>query len=207
MCRFESGHPHHIPPFPLLLFACILGRMMTLIQKTLSNSCVSYMAFACLSAASLAAAFTAQYVFGLQPCVLCIYQRWPFAIVIALGALGMAFSKASSCVRAAVMGLISLTFFANTAIAFYHTGVERHWWKSFLEGCAVPEMTGNITDVLAKIAATPAVRCDEIPWTDPVLGLSMANYNVALCFVLGVLALISACAIKRQTSSQSPASP
>lgn len=181
--------------------------MKTLIQKYLSDSCIAFFALAVISAFSLGMAFVAQYGFDLQPCILCIYQRWPFGIVIALAALGLWASNKSAKFRASLMGLISLTFFTNSAIAFYHTGVERKWWASFLEGCAVPDMTGNITDVLAQIAANPVVRCDEIPWTDPVLGLSMANYNVMMCFGLGFLALVSACLIKRRASLQNPVSP
>lgn len=174
--------------------------MITLIQKYLSDSRIAFFAFAIISALSLGMAFIAQYGFDLQPCVLCLYQRWPFGLVIALSTLGLWALKKSASFRAGLMGFISLTFFTNALIAFYHTGVERKWWASFLEGCAVPEMTGNITDVLAQIAANPVVRCDEIPWTDPVLGLSMANYNVMLCFGLGILALMSAILIKRRAS-------
>lgn len=162
-----------------------------MLKNLLSNARLCLLGFASFSALSLGMAFVAQYGFGLQPCVLCLYQRWPFALVIALGLIGLLASTRHKQAATPLIGLMSLTFFANSAIAFYHTGVERHWWKSFLEGCAVPDMKGNITDVLAQIAATPAVRCDEIPWTDPVLGLSMANYNVVLCLGLGILALMA----------------
>ena len=32
------------------------------------------------SAAALSLAFISEYVFGLQPCILCLYQRAPFAV-------------------------------------------------------------------------------------------------------------------------------
>ncbi len=41
------------------------------------------------SATALGAAFVSQYGFDLQPCVLCIYQRWPYVIVIALCLIGL----------------------------------------------------------------------------------------------------------------------
>jgi disulfide bond formation protein DsbB len=164
--------------------------MTQLIKSALSNRNLAFFIFASLSATALAAAFVSQYAYGLQPCVLCVYQRIPYGIVIALGILGLWFNRHPSGRAAPVfMGLIALTFLADAVIAFYHTGVERHWWKSFLEGCAVPNIEGNITDVLAQIEATPPVRCDQIPWTDPVIGLSMANYNVIVCLVLAAVAL------------------
>ena len=37
------------------------------------------------AAAALAAALISQYGFDLQPCVLCIWQRWPYLAAILLG--------------------------------------------------------------------------------------------------------------------------
>lgn len=169
----------------------IKGMMITHLKSVLTHPYLSFFTFALGSAVALASAFIAQYAYGLAPCVLCIYQRWPFAVVIALSIIGLSLGKKAKPAKV-LAGLISLTFFANAIIAFYHTGVERKWWPSFLEGCSIPKIEGNITDVLAQIQAAPLVRCDEIPWTDPVIGLSMANYNVVFCLVLGAAALYTA---------------
>lgn len=165
--------------------------MIACIKTMLSSPRCSLQFFGAVAALALTTAFTAQYAFGLAPCVLCVYQRWPYAIIIAIALASLFVLKKSPGAGPWLLGLVALTFFANAGIAFYHTGVERKWWPSFLEGCAVPEMEGNIADVLARIQTAPVVRCDEIPWTDPVLGWSMANYNVLLCLALGAIALIS----------------
>lgn len=164
-----------------------------------------FFALAVISAAALAVAFVSQYAYGLQPCELCIYQRIGFGIAIGLCVLGIALDRPSGIAGKVFMGLTALAFMGNTVVAFYHSGVERKWWKSFLEGCTIPEMKGNITDVLAQIEATPIARCDEIPWTDPLIGLSMANYNVMLCLALAIIALSSI--LSRRASSQSPERP
>lgn len=160
------------------------------------NTRAAHFAFAVIAALALAAAYTAQYGYGLQPCELCLYQRAPYFAVIAFGILGIAQHDKPHMGRI-FLGFTAFAFVVNAAIAFYHSGVERKWWASFLEGCTVPEIKGNITDVLAQIEATPPVRCDEIPWTDPFLGLSMANYNVIVCLVLAIAAM---CALKPRTS-------
>tara|TARA_R110001592_G_scaffold31482_1_gene110940 strand:+ start:12816 stop:13337 length:522 start_codon:yes stop_codon:yes gene_type:complete len=151
-----------------------------------------------VSAFSLGSALTAQYAFGLLPCNLCILQRWPYGIAIVLGLIGLVFVKKSVRVSAVMVALAGLTFLANAVIAFYHTGVERHWWKSFLEGCNVPDLFGG--DLLTKIQSAPVVRCDEIPWADPILGLSMANYNVMLCLGLAVGCALCAVLILRRAN-------
>ena len=157
--------------------------MTAFLNKILGNERLALMAFGGFAAAALGTAFISQYVYGLHPCILCIYQRVPYALIVLFAALGIGLSRSSPRAPHLFIGLTALAFAANAVIAFYHTGVERKWWKSFLEGCSVPNLEGNITDVLAQIAATPVVRCDEIPWTDPVIGLSMANYNVLVCLI------------------------
>lgn len=147
----------------------------------------AHFAFAVIAAGALAAAYTAQYGYGLAPCELCLYQRAPYYAVIAFAILGIVQHNKPHMGKV-FLGFTALAFAINAAIAFYHTGVERKWWPSFLEACTIPEIKGNITDVLAQIEATPAVRCDEIPWTDPWFGLSMANYNVIICLILAIAA-------------------
>lgn len=167
------------------------------------NSIATAFGLAAVSAVALTMAFIAEHVYGLQPCILCLYQRLPFVVAIFLGLMGVWATCMTPKAAPFALGLLGLTFSANTVIAAYHTGVERHWWKSFLEGCAAPSMEGNITDVMAKIEATThVVRCDEIPWVDPVIGLSMANYNVAMCAALAAIAFVAACKATRPSATE-----
>ena len=145
------------------------------------------------SASALGMALIGQHMFGLQPCNLCVIQRYPYGIIIALGLVGVIISFQSKRAVSAIMGLIGITFLTNSAIAFYHSGVELKWWKSFLEGCSVPTLPSDPDKILEHIQMlSKAVRCDEIPWADPLFNLSMANWNVIFCLGLGVMALISA---------------
>lgn len=144
---------------------------------------------ALVSAFSLAAAYIAEFGFGLEPCILCLYQRIPFAIALILAVAGLALFRMPLVGHVAI-GLSGLAFLINSAIAFYHTGVEQLWWDSGVEGCLVDFGEGGENgDLLAAILKTPSVPCNVIPWEDPVLGLSMANYNVVLG--LGMFALCS----------------
>lgn len=155
-----------------------------------------------ISFLALAAAFSSEIFLALEPCVLCIYQRWPYAIIIALSVIGASVCKANKAQAkpygAAFLSMISVTFLINSAIAFYHTGVEQKWWVSAVEGCAVPDFSaGGSQNWIENIMATPSANCADIPWQDPIIGLSMANYNVALCFALAVVCIVSALKIIR----------
>ncbi|MGQ0528155.1 MAG: disulfide bond formation protein B [Alphaproteobacteria bacterium] len=148
-------------------------------KQCLANPACVFIGVIGVSALALAAAFTAQFVYGLAPCQLCLYQRVPFAAAILIAAIGLWALKKPDTVRA-LLALDALVFAANAIIAAYHSGVERKLWRSMFEGCAV-SFEARDKDLLQSIMAGKAARCDEIPWADPLLGLSMANYNALMC--------------------------
>lgn len=141
-----------------------------------------------ISIVALAAALTSQYVFGMHPCILCLYQRIPYAVVILLAGMGIMASKTMGVKYGALNIFLSgIAFIINAIIAFYHVGVEQKWWAS---SCSVPDIsTLNSQDLMAAIQAAPTVSCGQIPFE--LFGVSMAGYNVILCMMLGVYALVT----------------
>lgn len=142
-----------------------------------------------VSVFSLAAALAGEIFFGLEPCRLCIYQRWPFVVTAILSAIGLMFIKRKT-IAAILLALSSASFFTNALIAFYHTGVEQKWWVSRVEGCAVPQFEIEDQSWIDNIMAAPSKPCDVIPWQDPIIGLSMANMNVILGIGMTLICLI-----------------
>lgn len=175
--------------------------MIALAKKLLSSPRAVFSGIADVSVLSLAAALTAEIAFGLEPCILCIYQRIPFvlAAIISLIALSLR-AKPGNNMAPTLAGVCSLLFLINSGIALFHSGVERHWWKSPIEGCAVPPLGENAQSILENILSAPTSRCDEIPWADPILGLSMANYNVLLCLGLSGVCLAAMLSLKQSPS-------
>ncbi len=148
---------------------------------------------------SLGFAFTAQYGFNLHPCVLCIYQRWPYGIVIALGALAVFMGRKNPKMAALFIFMGAVAFLVGGGIAGFHVGVEQKWWKG-TESCGVPDfiLNGSVEDWQAMIMNAPAVRCDEIPWS--FLGLSMAAYNFVLSLFYALYAGTAAILITRKAN-------
>lgn len=126
-----------------------------------------------IGAGALAMAYTAQYGFGLEPCILCLYQRIPYAVVALLGAVGLAGPRW----LVPVFALAVLTFAGGGVLAFYHVGVEQHWWAS-VAGCGggPTPATVSAADLLATLQTKQPKACDEVDWT--ILGVSMAGWNV-----------------------------
>ncbi|PCI56103.1 MAG: disulfide bond formation protein B [Alphaproteobacteria bacterium] len=179
---------------------------MNKIKIILSTPWIVFTLIALISFASLAAAFIAEGLLELEPCILCIYQRYPFALGLLLGLIGLALRNNKS-VAVALLGICSINFLLNSLIAAYHTGVEQHWWKSAVEGCSVVFLDNSHTkSILENIMSAPMGDCSKIPWQDPILGLSMANYNIALCFGLFIFCIVSAVMVAKSKLLHSEAS-
>jgi len=179
-----------------------MQKIKDLIINILSQPCAVLGIMIIMSIISLASAYTAEYGVGLQPCILCLYQRIPFALAVLISGFGLIATR-KGWMKDKKPAIITLAvnaglMFANSAIAFYHTGVERHWWVSAIEGCKVPrEFTpGNFMEAIIH---APAVPCDVIPWQDPILGLSIANINVGYSAGLGVFCVLAIYFIRRRT--------
>lgn len=150
---------------------------------------------ALVSALALGTALASQYWGGLRPCELCLYQRWPYAINIALGLIA-ATPFVGRRGRIGLLGLAGFAFLAGALIAIFHVGVEQHWWEG-LSTCTAPTGTAKTLEELrAQVLAAPVVRCDEVPWS--LFGLSMAGYNMMLSFVLAVVSVAAAGQMSRK---------
>jgi disulfide bond formation protein DsbB len=141
------------------------------------------------SLASLAVAFASQYWGGLQPCVLCIYQRYPYGIAVALGIVGIFVAGRAGWLRAILL-LMSLVFFVDAGIAAYHVGVEQHWWQGTAECGSTLDLTLSPEELKNQLLNQPVVRCDEVPWS--LFGISMAGYNFLYATALGIVTLWAA---------------
>ena len=137
---------------------------------------------------SLAFAFTAQYGFNLEPCILCLYQRIPFAIVAILGGIGYYRPQW----LAPLFAMATAASAIHSAIAFYPFGVEQHWWVS-AAGCGGGNVNtvNSAADILASLDKPQPKACDAVDWT--FLGVSMAGWNIVFS---GGLAVVSAYVLK-----------
>lgn len=146
-----------------------------------------------LSAAPLAAALLSQYGFGLHPCELCLWQRVPLVALIAL-------ALAAFCLRPAwqrrVVMVSGALWLGEAGLAFYHVGVEQHWWQS-ASGCSVAAgASGSLEALRDQILGAPLVACDTPEFV--LLGLSMAGWNVI--YSLACVGLLAAFLCRRHAA-------
>ncbi len=137
----------------------------------------SCMLLALASVAILASVFAFQYLGGAAPCQMCIWQRYPYAVLIVLGLLGWFWQPRL------MLGVGTLVLLVGAGIASYHYGVEQGWF-ALPDGCAAG---GNATSVeeLRRMLSEAPPACDQVQFN--LFGWSLAAWNVLASVVLAIL--------------------
>ncbi|MEM8578887.1 MAG: disulfide bond formation protein B [Pseudomonadota bacterium] len=140
------------------------------------------------SAALLVAAFGFQHLGGLAPCEMCLWQRWPHAAAILIGAAALATGhRALAALGAAALAV-------SVGLGLFHAGVEQGWWEGVTACAGGAGLSMDPDALFDQIMTAPMVRCDQIAWS--FAGLSMAAWNALLS--AGLLALWLAALARRE---------
>jgi disulfide bond formation protein DsbB len=130
----------------------------------------------------LLAALALQYMGGLPPCRLCIWQRWPYVALIALGLIGWRWRAR------ALLGVATLVLIAGAGLAAYHVGVEQGWW-ALPAGCLAGGGAESVEELRRMLAEAPPA-CDQVGFT--FLGLTLAGWNLVASLLLAAYTLAAA---------------
>src|SRR4051812_5908462 len=131
----------------------------------------------------LLGAFAFQYLGGLAPCEMCIWQRWPHGAAILFGLVGggLAAGRVLPPSLARTVTILAIAAIAiSGAIGIFHAGVEWKFWPG------PPACTG-FGYVPGRDDNFQVVRCDEAQWR--LLGISLAGYNALFSLGAAVVAL------------------
>ena len=131
-----------------------------------------------LPAALLGGALVAEFGFGLPPCEMCWWQRYPHIAALVLAAIAWP-ARSDALVRLAAAAIA-----LSGVIGGFHAGVEYGWWQG-LTRCASGSLAG---DPLDAIMSAPVVRCDVAAWS--LLGISLAGWNF-LISLAGAAAILA----------------
>lgn len=137
-----------------------------------------------LPAALLAGAWGSQ-LFGLVPCEMCHWQRWPHYAAIPVAAL--AFAPLPRPMQTLFVLFAGILIAVSGAIGVFHAGVEYHWWQG-ITACTAPVSHGDAMDLLNEALRRPLIRCDAPQWT--LFGISLAGFN-AIFSLAGAVAIFA----------------
>ncbi len=136
-------------------------------------------------------ALISQFGFGLHPCEMCYWQRWPHQAAIVLALLALLLNRNDRAMRGLTL-LAAIAIAISGVIGIFHAGVEYHFWEG-LTTCSTTQ-SGPIS--LDQIMATPIIRCDVPQWE--LFGISLAGFNAI--FSLAAAALVLTLLRRRPTS-------
>ena len=136
-----------------------------------------------ISLVSLISAYFIEYILGHQPCNLCLIERIPYVLSIALIILNYFLKKSEQFIILLLILLFSFSFI----LSFYHFGIE----QGFFEESAVCSIK-NTTDIISKEELlkqlqVPIISCKDV--TFRIFGFSLTSFNIIISLVLTFLLL------------------
>lgn len=141
-----------------------------------------------VSALTLGGAYLFQYVGGLAPCEMCLWQRpayWLAIAVTAVMTLAAPSRGAAPLWVLLALGLVGLAYGINAGSGVYHAGVEWKFWEGPTACGSVGGPSGG--DLFEALGSARIVPCDEAAWR--LFGISLAGYNALISGALAALSL------------------
>ena len=138
-----------------------------------------YIIILTLSFFSLIAALYVEYILGFKPCILCIYQRIPYAIAILISLIAFFIGN-----RNILLIILGLTFLSAILLSGYHVSIE----KGIIEpifSCTGENIKAFDKEEILKSLNNIQPDCKDVDFS--IFGVSLATLNFIISFVLTVV--------------------
>ena len=133
-----------------------------------------------VSFVALISAFFIEYVLGHQPCNLCILERIPYVIAIAIILLNYKFFQFEKI----YLLLLIIVFLTATILSVYHFGIE----QGFIEESLVCDLKNGSEatskEEILKQLQEQKVSCKDV--TFKIFGLSLTTYNIVISILITI---------------------
>lgn len=134
--------------------------------------------------AALGTAWFAEHRLLLAPCELCLWERRPWRVLIAIGVLTLAVPRRYAR-YSVLVGLVCVA--VSIGLAVLHAGVEHKFWPSPAPECRAPVFHGgSFKDWMASMPSRPNKPCDS---PDYLFGLPVSMTELGGLYALAVFVL------------------
>ncbi len=146
-----------------------------------------YLCLTSMSTICLAYAFFVEYILGFEPCILCLYQRIPYFLLIILSISGTIFSD-----KKYILLLIAAVILGAICLSGYHTGVERAIFNPTATcnmGVKIPDNI-SVEEVRELLYNAPIATCTVASYK--IFKISMTEWNLIanICLMIGTIIII-----------------
>lgn len=140
---------------------------------------------------ALSIAYISEHVFKIEPCILCIFQRLPYFIVIIVALFIWSYPTKIHFVKALIY-FCAFTFLVGTLLALFHVGVEKGFIKDPVT-CSVKteesfQTIEQLKQSMLNSGTTNMPRCSEVQFA--IFGISMAGFNFMYSLILTAYCLL-----------------
>ena len=132
-----------------------------------------------ISIVAVGSAHFVENVFGILPCKMCLYQRYPYYFIIFISLIFLFFKKFS---QTFYKWLLELSFIVGLFFSVWHVGIEQKILPGFSSCTSVLNKSESLNDLKNQILNQNIITCDEITWS--IFGLSAATINSLLLLIL-----------------------
>tara|TARA_Y100000813_G_scaffold182883_1_gene152933 strand:- start:340 stop:819 length:480 start_codon:yes stop_codon:yes gene_type:complete len=140
-----------------------------------------YLLISAISIFTLLSAIYIEYILGVKPCILCLYQRVPYIIAIFFCFFGYYNLKNKLWIY-----LLVITFLISAILSGYHVGIENNVFNEF-SGCTSNNSNIVNKDELLKALKETQPNCKDV--TFKLLGFSLATINLFLSIIIIILSI------------------
>ena len=132
-----------------------------------------------LSTIAIVSALTAEYIFELAPCPMCLKQRYPYYVIIIITIFFYILKR----FRHIWLFILSqLAIFYGLFYSVWHVGIEQKILMGPVSCSGTLTNTNSIQDLKEQISNQSIINCSDISWT--ILGLSAASINSILLLLI-----------------------
>ena len=135
-----------------------------------------------ISLFSIVGALYFEFILKLKPCILCLYQRIPYIILIFICLIGYNYSD-----NLFWHYLVILIFFISVLISGYHVGIENSLFPE-LSTCKAGNLDLTDKKQLLQSLNNQIVSCKDVLFK--IFGLSLATINLIISLTVVALGTI-----------------
>ena len=115
-----------------------------------------------ISSIAILSALIAEYIYGLQPCELCLKQRHPYYLFIIISLLIFFIPNLYKLIT---FGLVQIGTIYGIFYSIWHVGVENKLLKGPANCSANLSISSNTADLKEQILNQQVISCEEVVWS------------------------------------------